>query len=865
MHTDLPDNIFVQEDLSKPVLRSPAIYLLMGGLALYAGLYTATQLFPAFASLHSLPSTSAGALDASIRQSMRFLSIALGAMALCAIPFSVWYAQQPKTPPLRPLLATCILLLGAAPLAYGFSQPETYTFYDYLRWLRMWHQEEALLMPFVYSASSGTFVFLFLFGGFVMGVTGQKYAVSRSYGSAGWGNGQWFAQGQPQTRLGRFLSSASEYGFPVGWKDNRMLYDRTGLHAYVQAPTGSGKSRGFVIPTLLLHRGSVLAIDIKRELYHVTSKRRFEINASVHRLDPFARDIETAKYNPLDFVETTGDDADTAADDANLIANMIVVETGKENNPFFVRSARQMLAGLILYVACFDLDDVDVARKRNLGHVRSLLMQDNEVLRDLFHSMGTAHPSEGESVTGPVAAVLGTGGAGASSHVTRIVAETGNQFSKMNDKEFTSVVSTAREQSRFLSSSRIQRALSETTFQFSEMRTNDRGSSIYLCLPDDRLETYFRWLRLMIVSAQIELTRLDPQDIVFEPTALFMLEEFPRLSKMKEIDKGVSLHRSYGIQYVIIAQSLNQLIDVYGDDMASNLRENCQLKIAWAPDSQTSAKEISEMCGMTTVATTSDSKNKSRSKGAKGGGSNRSVSQSIQEKERALVTPDEARRTPPDFAFVITRSQHPMIVRRPDYVTDDLFDGMADPHPQYGTPTELDAARRRRLAAGYETPIRRDPDDTSSASPPSSASSAVASSTGGASGPISREATSPEATSREADRPDPDAPSPAGAPATSGDSAGGAASSGAPSRRPTRPEAAPTPSAPGASFSLLDDSTPAAPPLRGGDPRDQDPRDQDRPSEDPGSEDPRAQDTREEQMQRWSSERSRRQQQGQSR
>lgn len=701
----LPDNLYHQEDIDQPTLRSPSIWFFFFALCFAGGLAFASQYFPFTTEITDLPSQGLKQTPEDMRMTFRLLGGVLFASGIAGIPFSVWYSQQPKSLRLRPLLGMCFVLIALGPVLGVYSLGDSYAFYDFALWVKDFYDVEPL-RPYFYETGGIALGLTFLsFTGFYLGLSGQKFQVSDAHGSAGWGDGSWFAEGKPDTFLGKMLSQASEHGVPIGWRDNKMLYDRVGEHVYVQAPTGSGKSVGFVIPTLLMHPGSVLAIDIKRELYQVTSARRYEVNGSVHRLDPFSKKVETAKYNPLDFVKTRGPDADTAKDDADLIASMIVVETGKENNPFFIRSAQQLVSGLILYVASYDREG-DRASSRHLGRVRSLLMQDDDKLQELCGDMGTVWSDTGKAeVQGRCLPIFGKHGEKVSSFVTRLVAETGNQFAKMNDKEFTAVVSTAREQTKFLSSPRIQNAMTETTFHFSDMRTNPRGASIYLCLPDDRLDTYFRWLRLMIASAQIEITRLSPSEINFDEKALFMLEEFPRLSKMKEIDKGVSLHRSYGIQYVLICQSLNQINEVYGQEMASNIRENCQLKIALAPDSMESAREVSEMCGSTTVATETGSKNKSRSKGGGGGGSNRGVSTSIQETERPLVTPDEARRTPSDWAFVFKRSERPLVIPRPNYVTDDLFDGLADPHPQYSTEEEFEAARQRRINRGYETPI----------------------------------------------------------------------------------------------------------------------------------------------------------------
>src|SRR5262249_54390177 len=53
------------------------------------------------------------------------------------------------------------------------------------------------------------------------------------------------------------------------------------------AVTGAGKGRGVFIPNLGLYPGPVKVIDIKGELYQVTSRCRRQMGQQVHALDAF--------------------------------------------------------------------------------------------------------------------------------------------------------------------------------------------------------------------------------------------------------------------------------------------------------------------------------------------------------------------------------------------------------------------------------------------------------------------------------------------------------------------------------------------------------------------------------------------------
>jgi type IV secretion system protein VirD4 len=711
--SELPPEVYTQDDIDDPTLRGLSAYLVVAAFALGAGLAFSTQWFAYLVDFTSRLVVDPSQVTTSTGETARiyrYLAPTIAALGAAGLPLGYWYSQQPKTIRFRPIFAFSVLLMGGSALLYVYSFERTYPFWQYGVWIYHYHDVSALTTPLYRAGGYGLGVATVLFIGFYAAMTGQVYEISGSYGSAHWGDGEWLAEGQPQTATGKLLSQAEEKGVPIGWRGDRMLYDRSGLHAYVQAPTGSGKTVGFVMPTLLLHPGSVFAIDIKRELYYVSARRRSEINDEIYRLDPFAEDIQTARYNPLDLIDTSvqeGKGNSTAIDDARSIANSLVVQKeGGTQNPFFIDSARQLLYGLILYV-CVKEDRE--SGNRHLGEVRRLLMQSNQSLRDTLEVMGDLDRTPDDADT-PICAEA----------PARVVREQGNQFAQMSGKEFSSVASTARAQTGFLSSTHIQDCLSETTFRFREMQTRPDGASVYLCLPAERLSDYFRWLRLMIISAQTELVRLDASERQMDHPSLFMLEEAPRLGKMEAIDEGLSLHRGYNIQYMVVAQSFNQLKDAYGEEIANNILANCKLKLMWGAATKDEADMISEMCGQRTVAFETTNVSKSRSAGE--GGNQKTVSDQIQEQSRALVSPDEVSRISEDWTFVFMRGEAPLLVQRPNYVTDrGVFDGLDDPHPEHSTDEEFEKARQRRIDLGIEVPLDDDtePGPLGDGAPPS--------------------------------------------------------------------------------------------------------------------------------------------------
>ncbi|MEL7454776.1 MAG: type IV secretory system conjugative DNA transfer family protein, partial [Pseudomonadota bacterium] len=71
-------------------------------------------------------------------------------------------------------------------------------------------------------------------------------------------------------------------------------------HALIVAPTGRGKTTGFVIPNLLTWEGSAVVLDVKGECFEATARHRHGNGDKVFRFAPTDfEDRRTHRYNPL--------------------------------------------------------------------------------------------------------------------------------------------------------------------------------------------------------------------------------------------------------------------------------------------------------------------------------------------------------------------------------------------------------------------------------------------------------------------------------------------------------------------------------------------------------------------------------------
>jgi type IV secretion system protein VirD4 len=135
-------------------------------------------------------------------------------------------------------------------------------------------------------------------------------------------------------------------------------------HMLTCAPTGAGKGIGAVIPNLLDYPGSAFVLDLKGENYAVTARARRTRGQTVVLVDPF--NITGTAAHGLNWLDTLNpDDADVVSRAAG-IADMLVVTEGADSESHWNDTARELLRGLLIYVAGFPGDRRTMAELRRI-------------------------------------------------------------------------------------------------------------------------------------------------------------------------------------------------------------------------------------------------------------------------------------------------------------------------------------------------------------------------------------------------------------------------------------------------------------------------------------------------------------------
>lgn len=394
-----------------------------------------------------------------------------------------------------------------------------------------------------------------------------------------------------------FIGRSPVDGTPLGFHDDR--------HICLVAGTRSGKGTTTIVNNLCEWPGSVVVNDPKGENATVTAARRGDgsdycegLGQAVHVLDPFGVSQVESKYrsrfNPLDALDPDNPDV---VDEAGALADALVPTVAKdETGKFFETSARKMLKALILHVRTAP----HYEGRRNLVTVRELVMcgdqESIEFAKKHGRDVGTTDPDEllwmNIANNDAVPALKGLG---------RFVL--GNLL--RSERQYSGSRETAEQGTEFLDSPRMQECVLSSDFQLSELKTDPKGVSVYLCLPSGKRTEHFRWLRMITSLFVMEMEKVSQQPANGH-RVLLALDEFAGLKKMERLEQAAAELAGFGVKLFFVVQSLVQLREHYGEGWEVFL-SNAGLKLFFGVDDNFTCEYISKMLGETEVPVSTES------------------------------------------------------------------------------------------------------------------------------------------------------------------------------------------------------------------------------------------------------------------
>ena len=403
-------------------------------------------------------------------------------------------------------------------------------------------------------------------------------------------------------------------------------------HALIVAPTGRGKTTGFVIPNLLTWEGSAVVLDVKGECFEATARHRRKQGDKVFRFAPTDfEDRRTHRYNPLLRISELKDPAQQQME-LQLLASL------------FLQNENERVQGLLK------------------GGI------------DLFVAAGLLAFERKKPTLGEIYRIAASGGNKQKEYMARGV-EVQNEAAKLiftrlastNNDTLTSYVSLLMTSGLDQwQNPAIDAATQVSDFDFRNIRKEP--FSVYLIVQPLMVEPMAPLIRLFFSDLLASMQDKEPGPDEPWPV-MIMLDEFNRLGKMPIVTKSIETLRSYRGHLAIVTQTIPALDEIYGENTRRALQGNAGVKLYLTPSDEKTVEELSKAVGKTTkkVVTRSRAIGKNPFEGR---------SQSVRTEEVSLLPEDEARRLPLEEIVMVIDAQMPIRAKRIEYFSDPYFKGI---------------------------------------------------------------------------------------------------------------------------------------------------------------------------------------------
>lgn len=209
-----------------------------------------------------------------------------------------------------------------------------------------------------------------------------------------------------------------------------------------------------------------------------------------------------------------------------------------------------------------------------------------------------------------------------------------------SEKEATGINSSAKTATDIFKSVGLKKSLATSTFDLKDMTQGN--TTLYICIPAERLETHGTYLRL-IVGSLIRTVQKHRNKRV-----LMIMDEFYSLGYMKTIANSMGQMPGYNLQLWPIIQDLNQLRDTYGETAWETFIANAAVRMFMGIDDQFTAEYVSKQLGTKTDAIYNEESESMQSHTA-----------------RPLLNPAEVRQSPDIITF--TKKTNPIKIKKIKY------------------------------------------------------------------------------------------------------------------------------------------------------------------------------------------------------
>jgi type IV secretion system protein VirD4 len=462
--------------------------------------------------------------------------------------------------------------------------------------------------------------------GLVLNSIHRQQQIKKAFGDAHW------ASMREIKKMGLF---DCKDGLIIGEKYGRLLRAPLVSHALVFAPSRSGKGVSQVIPNALTFKDSMLIVDIKDEIFQVTSGYRAKHGQQVFRFAPADPESKTHCWNPLDLIDKNSPELIA---DIDLVVE-ILISYSADKDSMWVSEARTLVKGILLWL-------MNSGRPFTIGEMTKFIKGTPDFIGELKFIRDMSVDENGEITIHPIA-------------YTNI-----NNFVEKAEKEQSGVKSTITARLNLWDDPLIQEATSKCDFDIRYMRR--KGMTIYLGIQIKHLDRLAPLMNMFIQLFINAMTKnLPAEDEPYK--VLVILDEFCALGRMDKLKSGFGFLAGYNVHLMAIIQNVGQFYDIYGGrDKVDVFFQNTDYKIIYRQNTKTDQEFVSQQLGNRAM--------KSFSNNFKYNGVSQNHTSSTESfLSRPLLTPDEVRTFPYEKGIAIFNGHTPVKYKKVAYYQDNRF------------------------------------------------------------------------------------------------------------------------------------------------------------------------------------------------
>jgi type IV secretion system protein VirD4 len=462
--------------------------------------------------------------------------------------------------------------------------------------------------------------------GLTIGVVLIAQGVARAAGKQHHGSAHWVSFAH--LRRTGYLQGYRRVRGPIFGKTTgpfwpgRYLTNGDQPHSLVVAPTRAGKGVGVVIPTLLTFKGSVIALDVKGELFDLTSRARLAGGDRVFKFAPLDAAARTHCYNPVLDIVAMPPERQFA--EARRLATNLLIAKGKGSEGF-LDGARDLFVAGILF--CIEQGNPTI------GAVYDLFSQPGEKYKLFARLAEESKSKEAQRIFDNMA---------------------GNDTKILTS--YTSVLGDGG--LNLWADPLIKAATSRSDFSVYDLRR--RAVTVYLCVSPNDLELLAPLMRLLFQQVVSILQRKMPGKD--EPLqVLFLFDEFKHLGKVEAIETAVTTIAGYQGQFMFIVQSLSALTGAYEETGKHNFLSNTGVQVFMATADDETPNYISKAIGDYTFRAKSISFNHSK---------RFDTTTQYSEQGAPLMRPEQVRLVDDATEIVLIKGKPPLRLPKVKYYAD---------------------------------------------------------------------------------------------------------------------------------------------------------------------------------------------------